>query len=513
LVQDKQEEITSIEWTLQGKVKKINRIASSTKADLEFSYYASGNRVVKKVKPRPGGSPSNQDVWDYTYYVRDAQGNVLTTYERDLEIVLANTVSDKLKIEENSIYGSSRLGVEKRNGLLLSTYEFTYSQINNGVYIQNANISDSLAHNCSLTGDGDRIIGYKNYELANHLGNVLEVINDRKIPFAQAGSPGILDYYLADVKSYSDYYPFGMQMSRRKSASSDYKVGAFGHEKDDEVKGNGNHYSFNDYGLDVRTGRRWNIDPQDQPGLSPYAVFNNNPIYYTDPDGESPISVFAKMAAKAGLKKAAKELVEAQIKKRLSNYMGNKWAKQLADDALSAIDMATASAWWEYAIEVVPIVGDIYGGAQLTKQGLKVYNLVQRFENRASAIANTLGKVGNLRSALKLTDNAFQAHHIIPTQLLKESDVVQDAVAAGFKFNDEINGIAVKAVSAGGQHAKHDNYTKQIFKKLDEWKTSNPEYTPGQAKEFLEDFTGQLKQQIQKESVEGGKKVNDLIIQ
>jgi hypothetical protein len=54
------------------------------------------------------------------------------------------------------------------------------------------------------------------------------------------------------------------------------------------VKGNGNHYSFGDYGYDTRLGRRWNIDPAKMwmPSYSPYSVLGNNPNVYTDEDGE-----------------------------------------------------------------------------------------------------------------------------------------------------------------------------------------------------------------------------------
>lgn len=74
-------------------------------------------------------------------------------------------------------------------------------------------------------------------------------------------------------------------------------------EKDDEVKGSGNWYSFGDYGYMSRIGRRPNPDPVVDPEQSPYAVYNNNPNYWVDPDGESPISWFVKLVAKAGLKK------------------------------------------------------------------------------------------------------------------------------------------------------------------------------------------------------------------
>lgn len=52
-----------------------------------------------------------------------------------------------------------------------------------------------------------------------------------------------------------------------------------------------------------RIGRRPNPDPVVDPEQSPYAVYNNNPNYWVDPDGESPISWFVKLVAKAGLKK------------------------------------------------------------------------------------------------------------------------------------------------------------------------------------------------------------------
>lgn len=67
-----------------------------------------------------------------------------------------------------------------------------------------------------------------------------------------------------------------------------YVFGFNGMEKDDEVKGAGNHLSFGDYGLDVRTGRRWNIDPLSIkfPYESNYSYVSNNPVIYRDADGQ-----------------------------------------------------------------------------------------------------------------------------------------------------------------------------------------------------------------------------------
>lgn len=69
-----------------------------------------------------------------------------------------------------------------------------------------------------------------------------------------------------------------------------YRFGFGSHEKDDEVKGSGNHISFNDFGYDPRLGIRWRPDPLmlKFPDVSPYSVFFNNPINFVDVDGREP---------------------------------------------------------------------------------------------------------------------------------------------------------------------------------------------------------------------------------
>jgi RHS repeat-associated protein len=65
-----------------------------------------------------------------------------------------------------------------------------------------------------------------------------------------------------------------------------YPSGFNGQERDDEVKGQGNHISFADYGYDSRLGRRLNIDPIIFSWQSTYCTFNNNPILFIDPTGK-----------------------------------------------------------------------------------------------------------------------------------------------------------------------------------------------------------------------------------
>jgi len=103
-----------------------------------------------------------------------------------------------------------------------------------------------------LTKSGEMNV---NYELSNHLGNVLNVVTDRKIAVESTTTAGIVDHYTAQVVSYSDYSPFGMQMPERYGSIADYKYGFQGQEKDDEVKGQGNSYTTLYRMLDPRIGR------------------------------------------------------------------------------------------------------------------------------------------------------------------------------------------------------------------------------------------------------------------
>ncbi|PCJ64359.1 MAG: hypothetical protein COA58_13475 [Bacteroidetes bacterium] len=184
------------------------------------------------------------------------------------------------RLNEQHIYGTSRLGIVERN-LLLARQPLNVSEVN---YISSAGDSSVL-----YTYQSDYKTFYrgeKRYELSNHLGNVLAVITDRRIQTCLAGD---IIYYSAQVVSVSDYYPFGMQIKERqwKNSSFSYRFGFNSKEKDDEVSGSGNSY---DYGFRIynpRLGKFLSVDPlfQSYPWLTPYQFASNLPIAAIDLDG------------------------------------------------------------------------------------------------------------------------------------------------------------------------------------------------------------------------------------
>ncbi len=127
-----------------------------------------------------------------------------------------------------------------------------------------------------------KTIGDKNYELKNHLGNVLAVVTNRKLVKPYVG--GVFDGGESDLVSYSSYYPFSSEI-KALSLQGDYRFGYQGSEKDDEVKGNGDQYTTHYRGLDPRLGRWLYIDPKasSMPWLSPYCSMDNNSIWFNEP--------------------------------------------------------------------------------------------------------------------------------------------------------------------------------------------------------------------------------------
>jgi RHS repeat-associated protein len=125
---------------------------------------------------------------------------------------------------------------------------------------------------------------------------VLVVVNDKKIPdvFRQTGRDGsiqeFLNYFNADVISYSDYYPFGMLVPNRHGSTPAYRYGFQGQEKDDELKGEGNSLNYTFRMHDPRVGRFFAVDPLSKkyPFYSPYAFSGNRVIDAVELEGLEP---------------------------------------------------------------------------------------------------------------------------------------------------------------------------------------------------------------------------------
>jgi hypothetical protein len=163
--------------------------------------------------------------------------------------------------------------------------EFSISGFTGGGEYIVDEVVDSFAYESS-SSYFCRVLGQKQYEMSNHLGNVLATVLDRRTGVFDEGTDTLL-YYVADVVNATLYYPFGSSMVSFSNTEFYYSFGMNTQEKDDEIYGVGNSYSAEYWQYDARLGRRWNNDPRPNPSISVYACFGNNPTIFNDVMGDS----------------------------------------------------------------------------------------------------------------------------------------------------------------------------------------------------------------------------------
>jgi hypothetical protein len=335
MVSDVRAGVDSIKWNVYGKIARIYKHDSTS---IVYAYDAAGNRISKSVI-----SKTNDTV--QTFYVRDATGNILSTYTyRDTSVN-----NGQLSQIEANLYSSSRLGMTT---LATNVQDATPTPTTSIIGL-------GYGENITFTR------GKKFFELTNHLGNVLATVSDRKIGVSFDSLR--ISSYTPVINSAQEYYPFGMLMPGRGGhigtgknvagstvvmngdtipatltvtqrtnntpgtymatqtisfegefasgtgdefttlfvdqsnadpgtesgisygiAAKGYRYGFNRQERSDDMMGEGNHNTAEFWEYDNRTGRRWNLDPNPQTGISEYSGLNNNPIYYNDVLGNEP---------------------------------------------------------------------------------------------------------------------------------------------------------------------------------------------------------------------------------
>ncbi|MEO6832510.1 MAG: hypothetical protein ABI169_09915, partial [Chitinophagaceae bacterium] len=126
------------------------------------------------------------------------------------------------------MYGSSRLGIAQYQPSQYNyTWDYEYGLIDTfGLtqqrawysYGQNAvmdtGTTSPYGHEQISASEADHIIGQKQYELVNHLGNVQETVSDKKYS-KDLNDDSMRDEYRAASVMVYDYYPFGELMPGR----------------------------------------------------------------------------------------------------------------------------------------------------------------------------------------------------------------------------------------------------------------------------------------------------------
>src|SRR5690606_24267686 len=115
----------------------------------------------------------------------------------------------------------------------------------------------------------------RQYYVKDHLGSIRVTVNEG----------GTQDHQ-------SDYYPFGLQMSGRVTTTDAPRERYTGHEIE-ELGSETTWYYAGARMYDPVVARWMTVDPKANlfAGLSPYNYSLNNPLIWTDPDGQCPTCI------------------------------------------------------------------------------------------------------------------------------------------------------------------------------------------------------------------------------
>jgi len=252
----------------------------------------------------------------------------------------------------------------------------------------------------------------------------------------------------------------------------EYKFGFNGHEKNDEIYGEGNQIAWGDYGMDARLGRRWNIDPQWEriPGQSPYSVNNNNPISYTDPDGE-----FGWLGALIGAGVGAAVELTSQV---VSNVVAGKPVFEKIDWA--DVVIATAEGATIRATGGISLLAS--SGFEAAKASID-YTKEEGFSDVLSLTSDKRKDIG--RAGIDFTGGllGLGAGKLLPSEKIVGDFVADQFVKNGIKSeaqfltgmitSDLVGGI-VGGVQSGVIEGFYKRGIDQLFPNLGQGTSSNP---------------------------------------
>lgn len=345
--QDFSNEIALQEWNAYGKVKSITRTSGSLMPDLEFLYNASGQRTAKIVKPRDANGLRPQAEWITTYYVRDLQGNLMAVYESSFD---TQQQTASFKIKERYLYGSSTLGTDKTEIELIGA--------------------------TPPTNHFSRTLGNKTFDLTNWRQDVISVITDRKIP-VDSDNDGTIDFYEPEIITTNETFVFGQPLPERNAGLTNGRYGYQNQESVDEINGKPKtHYTAEYWEYNSLTGKRQNLDPKSNPSISSYATFANNPIFYSDPLGDT----IRINAIRQGFD-------SKQMDKRLKDF-GSSIEKSLGGKVNVAFDSPTKDLDFDVTMSL-----NLKEGAKLTDKEQNIFNFYNQLNSQAEDFNVGLGRI------------------------------------------------------------------------------------------------------------------------
>ena len=286
--------VSNISYDMNGNILSLDRNSygtSNVMDRLEYDYTCGTNKLARvndQASSSLAGELTHQpDASNYTYntignITGNKDENQFYTYNHLQQVTAVYVTQADAVNQTNPVasYHYDEFGRRVKKTVYADQNTVTFYQRFAGalaaIYIQQGGApvrSEMLINGAGCHGvvhfSGDDLQDFR-YELTDHLGNVR----------ATVGKDANGD---AELKSYTDYYPFGMVMPGRNWVGADqHRYGYQGQFAEHDPETGLNHFLLRDF--DPRLGRWLKTDPFYQ-FHSPYNGMGNNPVMGVDPLG------------------------------------------------------------------------------------------------------------------------------------------------------------------------------------------------------------------------------------
>ncbi len=311
-----------------------------------------------------------------------------------------------MRVKEWDIYGSKRIGIIDTSLIVYApptaisytitsappdtiiTTDTTSIPDSTYAFVDSSSVKDTAVTSALTYASASSIIlplgfdssttqyyeGQKRYELANHLGNVLVTVSDKKLPVDTTTILNIAQYYEPEIINSEDFYPFGMQEPGRIYRilrDSLYRFNFNGKEKTDEMYGTAIAYDYGARFQDIRLGRFLSIDPlkQKYPWYTPYQFAGNKPIWAIDRDG------FEEFYTTKG------QIIYTQSDNGVTYVVNDNYIKYFTSTIQKVVDQNTGEATYEKQYAVITPDYSQFKAGDLDKNSELYQNLMNNAQS------------------------------------------------------------------------------------------------------------------------------------
>ncbi|WP_459641339.1 RHS repeat domain-containing protein, partial [Flavobacterium sp. CGRL2] len=274
----------NLTYDKNGNIKKLSRkgdydpqVGNIDIDDLVYTYTANTNQLTKvedNSNNVSGFNDANKADDDYSY---DDNGNMITDKNKNITAISYNHLNLPKKITFGTtgsieyFYTAAGQKIEK----IVTEGTVTTATNYLGGYQYKDNVLEFFPTAEGYVKNTDGALSYV-FQYKDHLGNV-------RLSYAKNPTTQVLE-----IIEENNYYPFGL----KHKGYNDYTANS------NKYKYNGkelqNELGLNMYAMDLRLYdpaiARWTvIDPVVHFDESPYNAFSNNPVFWEDPSGASPV--------------------------------------------------------------------------------------------------------------------------------------------------------------------------------------------------------------------------------